>query len=71
MAHGSELCYNPGFCEWLNKDGNRELVDQVLAHIRSEGGQRGDFEYDGPQRGAWYDWKPRRWRWKCCSLGAI
>jgi uncharacterized protein YcaQ len=45
--------YNPGF------RGNRELVSQTLARIRSEGGLRvGDFEYDGPQRGVWYDWKP-------------
>jgi hypothetical protein len=51
--------FNPGFREWLNKDGNRELVEQTLARIRSEGGLRvGDFEYDGPQRGVWYDWKP-------------
>jgi uncharacterized protein len=51
--------FNPGFREWLNKDGNRELVDQTLARIRSEGALRvGDFEYDGPQRGVWYDWKP-------------
>jgi uncharacterized protein len=45
--------------EWLNKNGNRELVNQTLERIRSEGGLRvGDFEYDGPQRGMWYDWKP-------------
>lgn len=51
--------YNPGFREWLDKDGNRELVDQVLARIRTEGALRvGDFEYDGSQRGVWYDWKP-------------
>ena len=51
--------YNPVFREWVSKDGNRELVDQVLARIRSEGGLRvGDIEYDGPQRGLWYDWKP-------------
>jgi uncharacterized protein YcaQ len=51
--------FNPGYREWLNKDSNRELVDQALARIRSEGGLRvGDFEYDGPQRGVWYDWKP-------------
>lgn len=51
--------FNPGYREWLSKDGNRELVDQALARIRSEGRLRvGDFEYDGPQRGVWYDWKP-------------
>jgi hypothetical protein len=51
--------FNPGYREWLSKDGNRELVAQVLARIRSEGGLRvGDFKHDGPQRGVWYDWKP-------------
>lgn len=51
--------YNPGYHQWLNKDGNRELVAQALARIQSEGRLRvGDFKYDGPQRGIWYDWKP-------------
>jgi uncharacterized protein len=51
--------FNPAFREWLDKDGNRALVEQTLARIRSDGGLRvGDFEYDGPQRGVWYDWKP-------------
>jgi uncharacterized protein YcaQ len=51
--------YNPGFHEWLNKDGNRELVEQTLERIRAEGGLRvTDFEYEGLQRGVWYDWKP-------------
>ncbi len=53
------ISYNPGFREWLNKNGNRELVEQTLERIRSEGGLRvGDFEYKGPQTGVWYDWKP-------------
>jgi uncharacterized protein YcaQ len=47
------------FREWLSNDGNRELADQTLTRIRAEGGLRvGDFEYNGPQRGEWYDWKP-------------
>jgi uncharacterized protein YcaQ len=51
--------FNPVFRDWLNKDGNRQLVDQVLARIRSEGGLRvGEFKHDGPQRGLWFDWKP-------------
>lgn len=51
--------YNPVFRQWLSKDGNRELAAQTLARIRAEGGLRvGDFAYDGPQRGVWYDWKP-------------
>jgi hypothetical protein len=53
------ISYNPSFSQWLSKDGNRQLVEQTLARIRSEGPLRvGDFEYDGPQKGAWYDWKP-------------
>jgi hypothetical protein len=55
------ISYNPGFHEWANKKGNRELVEQTLERIRSEGGLRvGDFEHQGPQRGAWYDWKPSK-----------
>ncbi len=54
-----KFSYNPGFHDWLSKDGNRALVDQTLARIRAEGGLRvGDLAYDGPQRGVWYDWKP-------------
>jgi hypothetical protein len=53
------ISFNPGFREWVNKNGNRALVDQTLERIRSEGGLRvGDFKYKGPQRGLWYDWKP-------------
>jgi uncharacterized protein YcaQ len=53
------ISYNPGFREWVNKNGNRKLVEQTLERIRSEGGLRvGDFEYKGSQRGVWYDWKP-------------
>src|SRR5262245_9946175 len=51
--------FNPAVREWVGKDGNRELADQTLERIRAEGGLRvGDFEYKGPQRGEWYDWKP-------------
>ncbi|MBC6937044.1 MAG: winged helix-turn-helix domain-containing protein [Chloroflexi bacterium] len=55
----TSISYNPGFREWLSKNGHRELAAQTLERIRAEGGLRvGDFEYEGPQRGAWYDWKP-------------
>lgn len=54
-----DYSFNPVFREWLKKDGHRQLVEQVLARIRSEGRLRvGDFAHDGPPRGAWYDWKP-------------
>ena len=53
------ISFNPGFQEWVNKKGNRQLVEQTLERIRSEGALRvGDFEYQGPQQGVWYDWKP-------------
>ena len=51
----------PDFSAWWSQDGNRELTDQTLARIRAEGGLRvGDFEYDGPKRNPWYDWKPSK-----------
>ncbi len=50
-----------GSQDWLSQDGNRQLAAQTLERIRTEGGLRvADFEYDGPQRGAWYDWKPTK-----------
>jgi hypothetical protein len=50
-----------GSAEWLAKDGNRQLAEQTLARIRSGGALRvADLEYSGPQRGAWYDWKPTK-----------
>jgi uncharacterized protein len=53
------VSFNPSFHEWLNKDGNRELVAQTLERIRSKGGLRvGDLEYGGPRRDSWYDWTP-------------
>jgi uncharacterized protein YcaQ len=55
------ISYNPSFHEWLSKTGNRELAEQTLERIRSEGGLRvTDFEYKGPQKGVWYDWKPSK-----------
>jgi uncharacterized protein YcaQ len=61
-----------GYSEWLDKNGNRELADQILERIRSEG------------RCAWGTWStkaqsaargitgsPPRWRWKRCSPTAI
>jgi uncharacterized protein YcaQ len=55
------VSFNPGFREWLRKDGNRKLADQALERIRSEGGLRvGAFEHKGEQRGEWYDWKPSK-----------
>lgn len=53
------ISYNAGFHEWAARPGNRELTEQTLARIRADGSLRvADLEYDGPQRGPWYDWKP-------------
>ncbi len=53
------LSFNPTFEGWWRKKKNQELAAQTLARIRAEGGLRvGDFAYDGPQKGTWYDWKP-------------
>jgi uncharacterized protein YcaQ len=55
----ARISYNPSFREWVKKNGNRERVTQTLERIRSEGGRRvSDFEYEGSERGVWYDWKP-------------
>ena len=54
-----KISYNPAFQEWASKGGNRQLAAQTLARIHEEGGLRvGDFEYKGPRKGEWYDWKP-------------
>jgi hypothetical protein len=40
---------------------NRALVKAVLARIEHEGPMRAaDFDYDGPRRGSWWDWKPAK-----------
>jgi uncharacterized protein len=53
------VSYNPGFREWVKKPGNRALIARVLARVRKDGGLRvAEFEYDGPKRTTWYDWKP-------------
>lgn len=46
---------------WLRQDGNQALAETVLARVREEGPLRvADFEYDGPKRGSWWDWKPAK-----------
>lgn len=47
--------------EWLRQPGNRDLMDAALARVRENGAVTvADFEYDGPQRDSWYDWKPAK-----------
>ena len=46
---------------WLSEPGNAELIKMVRQRITSEGALRAsDFEYDGPRRGSWWDWKPAK-----------
>jgi uncharacterized protein YcaQ len=48
-----------GWREWDKQPENQAVIEQVRAHLRANGGARvGDFEYDGPKRGPWWDWKP-------------
>lgn len=45
----------------LARPGGAELVEQVRERIRSDGAMRGaEFEYQGPKRGSWWDWKPAK-----------
>ena len=56
------MCQNhsEGFLKWYSQDGHAQL-DMVLERIRREGALRAaDFEYHGPKRGSWWDWKPAK-----------
>ncbi len=54
-----KISFNPTFHQWLKKDGNRQLMEQTLERVRSNGEMRvGDFEHNGVQKGDWFDWKP-------------
>ncbi|HNT23850.1 MAG TPA: crosslink repair DNA glycosylase YcaQ family protein [Anaerolineales bacterium] len=46
---------------WLTQEGNPQMVEEVLEYVRQNGPTRpSDFEYDGPRRGSWWDWKPAK-----------
>jgi uncharacterized protein YcaQ len=46
---------------WLDQEGNAELVSLVMDRIQQEGPLRAsDFEYKGPRRSSWWDWKPAK-----------
>jgi uncharacterized protein YcaQ len=52
--------HSEGFLKWFDKEGHA-LMDTVLERIRVEGALRAaDFEYHGPRRGSWWDWKPAK-----------
>ncbi len=47
--------------QWLAKPESEELMQGVLERIRREGalGVK-DFQYDGPKRDSWWDWRPAK-----------
>jgi uncharacterized protein YcaQ len=60
MDRGRETLFR-WYTHWLDQQGNREMVEMVLDRIRQEGGLKtSDFEYHGPKRGSWWDWKPAK-----------
>jgi len=51
----------PMSVKWLAESGSAALLEQVRERIRQNGAVRGgDFEYDGPKRASWWDWKPAK-----------
>ena len=47
--------------KWLAEPENQELCRSVYKRIEAEGPLRArDFEYDGPKRSGWWDWKPAK-----------
>lgn len=47
--------------EWLAEPENQELCRSVYERIKNEGALRArDFQYDGPKRSGWWDWKPAK-----------
>ena len=46
---------------WLSRPGSAELLAAAMERIRRQGPLRAaDFEYTGPKRGSWWDWKPAK-----------
>jgi uncharacterized protein YcaQ len=63
MPHQRRLRENPSkwLLHWLTQPGNQGLIEHVLERIRQEGAMRAaDFEYEGPKREGWWDWKPAK-----------
>ena len=63
MPLNDHLRHEPSdwFKQWLAQEVNSELLPSVLERIRREGALRAaDFEYHGPRRGSWWDWKPAK-----------
>ncbi len=52
--------HSEGFLKWFDQEGHAQM-DTVLERVRAEGALRAaDFEYHGPRRGSWWDWKPAK-----------
>ncbi|MCB9435667.1 MAG: YcaQ family DNA glycosylase [Anaerolineales bacterium] len=50
-----------GVQRWLAQQDHAELMKQVYARIEQEGALRSsDFDYKGPKRDSWWDWKPAK-----------
>jgi uncharacterized protein YcaQ len=50
-----------GFRRWLSQESQAALFPRVLKRVEQEGALRAaDFEYHGPKRGSWWDWKPAK-----------
>jgi len=50
---------NQWFQDWINQPGNAELIPSMMESIQNEGAVKtSDFEYHGPKRDGWWDWKP-------------
>ncbi len=49
------------YIRWLEEIADPDLVPRVLEHVRQNGAVRAaDFEYHGPRRSSWWDWKPAK-----------
>jgi hypothetical protein len=62
IPHQDRLKHDPseGYTRWFDKEG-LPLMNLALERIRKEGALRAaDFEYHGPKRGSWWDWKPAK-----------
>ena len=47
--------------KWFQDPESSELLRMVMERIRQNGPVRAaDFEYKGPKRGSWWDWKPAK-----------
>jgi uncharacterized protein YcaQ len=63
MPHMRHVEENPAAMSrrWLAEPGSKELLQHVRQRITKEGALRAaDFEYRGPKRGSWWDWKPAK-----------